>query len=68
MALSVEKAVADFPEGVRHYIIFSLLLAINGVLLMIMDIYDGRESMKDRPMKGFYPSVAGASFSLLAGL
>ena len=20
---------------------------------MIMDIYDGRESMKDRPMKGF---------------
>ena len=35
------------------YIIFSLLLAINGILLMIMDIYDGRESMKDRPMKGF---------------
>ena len=35
------------------YIIFSLLLALNGVLLMIMDIYDGKESMKDRPMKGF---------------
>ena len=35
------------------YIIFSLLLAINGILLMIMDIYDGKETMKDRPMKGF---------------
>ena len=34
------------------YIIFSLLLAINGILLMIMDIYDGKE-MKNRPMKGF---------------
>ena len=35
------------------YIIFSLLLAINGILLMIMDIYDGKETMKIRPMKGF---------------
>lgn len=35
------------------YIIFSLLLALNGILLMIMDIYDGKESMKNRPMKGF---------------
>lgn len=35
------------------YIIFSLLLAINGILLMIMDIYDGKKSMKNRPLKGF---------------
>lgn len=35
------------------YIIYSFLLAINGLLLMIMDIYDGKESMKNRPMKGF---------------
>lgn len=35
------------------YIIYSLLLALNGVLLMIMDVYDGKESIKDRPMKGF---------------
>ena len=35
------------------YIIFSLLLAINGSLLMIMDISDSKESMKNRPMKGF---------------
>lgn len=36
------------------YIIYSLLLALNGVLLMIMDVYDGKEAAKkDRPMKGF---------------
>lgn len=35
------------------YIFFSFLLALNGILLMILDVYDGKESMKDRPMKGF---------------
>lgn len=35
------------------YIIYSLLLAFNGVLLMILDAYDDREKMKNRPMKGF---------------
>lgn len=36
------------------YIVYSLLLALNGVLLMIMDVYDGKETAKkDRPMKGF---------------
>lgn len=35
------------------YIIYSFLLAVNGILLMIMDLYDGKESMKNRPMKGF---------------
>lgn len=36
------------------YIIYSLLLALNGVLLMIMDVYDGKEAAKkNRPMKGF---------------
>lgn len=36
------------------YIIYSLLLALNGVLLMIMDVYDGKETAKkNRPMKGF---------------
>ena len=35
------------------YIILSLLLAINGVLLMILDVYSEKAKMKDRPMKGF---------------
>lgn len=40
-------------KGCTIYIIYSLLLALNGALLMIMDISDGKESMKNRPMKGF---------------
>lgn len=35
------------------YIIFSLLLAINGFLLVTLDLFSERETMKNRPMKGF---------------
>lgn len=35
------------------YITFSLLLAFNGILLMIQDLYEEKERMKNRPMKGF---------------
>lgn len=35
------------------YVTYSVLLAINGALLMVLDVYSERESVKDRPMKGF---------------
>lgn len=35
------------------YIILSLLLALNGVLLMILDIYSEKAKAKNHPMKGF---------------
>ena len=35
------------------YIVVSLLLALNGLLLMVLDIFNAKESMKNRPMKGF---------------
>lgn len=35
------------------YIIYSLLLAGNGVLMMILDVYDSKATVKNRPMKGF---------------
>ena len=35
------------------YIILSLLLAINGVLLMILDAYSEKAKAKNHPMKGF---------------
>ena len=35
------------------YIILSLLLAINGVLLMILDVYSEKAKAKNHPMKGF---------------
>lgn len=35
------------------YIIISLLLTLNGFLLMMLDIYNASESGKSRPMRGF---------------
>ena len=35
------------------YIIFSLLLALNGLRLMMLDLFNQQEKMKNRPMKGF---------------
>lgn len=35
------------------YIVFELLLAINGFILVIMDMYDARQVNKNRPIKGF---------------
>ena len=35
------------------YIILSLLLAINGVLLMILDVYSEKAKANNHPMKGF---------------
>lgn len=35
------------------YIIFVLLLAMNGILLTILDVLDGKQVLKNRPMKGF---------------
>lgn len=35
------------------YIIFTILLTINGVMLMLLDIYNSREAQKNRPLKGF---------------
>ena len=35
------------------YIIMSLLLALNGVILMILDVYTEKATAKNRPMKGF---------------
>lgn len=44
------------------YIIYSLLLALNGVLLMIMDVYDGKEAAEESSDEGVYPGIAGHSF------
>lgn len=35
------------------YIIFMILMTINGFLLMVLDIYQSKETMKDKPLKGF---------------
>lgn len=35
------------------YIIVSILLTINGVILTLLDIYNSKEKQKSRPLKGF---------------
>lgn len=35
------------------YIVYSLLLAANGVLLMILDVYSSEATARNRPLKGF---------------
>lgn len=35
------------------YIVFALLLAINGFILMFLDMYNMRQGNKNRPIKGF---------------
>ncbi|MEY8488594.1 mechanosensitive ion channel family protein [uncultured Parabacteroides sp.] len=35
------------------YIVFALLLAINGFILVFLDMYNMRQVSKDRPIKGF---------------
>lgn len=35
------------------YIVFVLLLAMNGILLTVLDVLDGKQALKNRPMKGF---------------
>ncbi len=39
------------------YIIVMILLTINGFLLMLLDIYQSKDSMKDKPLKGFMQVV-----------
>ncbi|RHJ91807.1 mechanosensitive ion channel family protein [Parabacteroides bouchesdurhonensis] len=35
------------------YIVFTFLLSLNGILLVILDVFNQKEKLKDRPMKGF---------------
>lgn len=35
------------------YIIVAVLLTINGILLVMLDVYDAKNTQKNRPMKGF---------------
>lgn len=44
------------------YIIFVLLLAINGFILVVMDIYNHREINKNRSIKGFVQVVQVLTF------
>ena len=47
------KKILDVAEKVCGiYIIMMILLTINGFLLMVLDIYQSKDTMKDKPIKG----------------
>ena len=48
------KEILDFLQKIcAVYIIAAILFTINGLLLVMLDVYNARDKQKNRPMKGF---------------
>ena len=48
------KEILDFSQKIcAVYIIAAILFTINGLLLVMLDVYNARDKLKNRPMKGF---------------
>ena len=48
------KEILDFSQKIcAVYIIAAILFSINGLLLVMLDVYNARDKQKNRPMKGF---------------
>ena len=48
------KEILDFSQKIcAVYIIAAILFTINGLLLVILDVYNAKDKQKSRPMKGF---------------
>ena len=48
------KEILDFSQRIcAVYIIAAILFTINGLLLVMLDVYNARDKQKNRPMKGF---------------
>ena len=54
MAFVRGKEILDFSQKIcAVYIIAAILFTINGLLLVMLDVYNARDKQKNRPMKGF---------------
>lgn len=54
MAFVRGKHMLDFSQKVcAVYIIVAILLTVNGLLLVMLDVYNLKDKQKSRPMKGF---------------
>ena len=49
------------------YIVFALLLAINGFILVFLDMYNMRQGNKNRPIKGFMQVLQVVIIAILIG-
>ena len=48
------KEILDFSQKIcAVYIIAAILFTINGLLLVMLDVYNARDKQRNRPMKGF---------------
>lgn len=48
------KEILDFSQKIcAVYIIAAILFTINGLLLVLLDVYNAKDKQKSRPMKGF---------------
>lgn len=48
------KEILDFSQKIcAVYIIAAILFIINGLLLVMLDVYNAKDKQKSRPMKGF---------------
>lgn len=48
------KEILDFSQKIcAVYIIAAILFTINGLFLVMLDVYNARDKQKNRPMKGF---------------
>ena len=48
------KEILDFSQKIcAVYIIAAILFTINGLLLVMLDVYNARDKQKNRPMEGF---------------
>lgn len=48
------KGILDFSQKIcAVYIIAAILFTINGLLLVMLDVYNAKDKQKSRPMKGF---------------
>ena len=54
MAFVRGKDMLEFSQKVcAVYIIVAVLLTINGLLLVMLDVYNMKDKQKNRPLKGF---------------
>ena len=58
--LCAGKEILDFSQKIcAVYIIAAILFTINGLLLVMLDVYNARDKQKNRPMKGFVQVLRG---------
>ena len=56
------KEMLEFSQKVcAVYIIVAVLLTINGLLLVLLDVYNMKDKQKNRPLKGFVQVFASAA-------